>query len=183
MKTHASIALAALAIALAASPAYADGKTKEEKIRKLATLGGVTTRLDEALGQILASGRRTEEDAMSQVNANLDVPPSFRPKFDEANKRFMGALQPQWTTFEIIDVFVKAYSPMVSEEDVDAALAYLTSGAGTRNAAAQAEAASQIAALVSARSRNNVPQAVQAYITEVRSLIKECNCARKAPAK
>ncbi|MFZ3321985.1 MAG: hypothetical protein WA190_06400 [Usitatibacter sp.] len=180
-----SFALAALALALAASPAFADNKTKEEKIRKIATLGGITSRLDEAVGQVLNQGRQTESEMMSQVNANLDVPPSFRPKFDEANRKFMNALAPTWTTFEIIDVFVKAYSPLVSEEDVDAALAYLTSGAGSRNAAAQTEAASQIAALVATRSGNRVPQAAQAYVAEMRSLVQQCNCVKRttAPAK
>jgi len=177
-----SIALAAAALLIAASAACADNKTKEEKIRKLATLGGLATQIDEAMGQILVQGRRTEQDAMSQVNARLDVPPAFRPKFDEANKRFMAALQPRWTTFEVIDVFVRAYSPMVSEDDVDAALAYLTSGAGTRNAAAQAEAASQIGAFIAARSGDQSQRAMNAYVTEVRGLIAECNCARKAAA-
>ena len=177
------IAIAALAVlTFATSTAYADAKSKEEKLRKLATLGGMTTQLDEAMGQILAQGRRTEQDAMAQVNAHLDVPPPFQPKFDEANKRFMAALQPKWTTFEVIDVFVRAYSPMVSEEDVDAALAYVTSGAGTRNAAAQAEAASQIGSFIAARSGDQTQKAMQAYVTEIRGLIRDCNCAKKAPA-
>jgi len=94
----------------------------------------------------------------------------------------MASLQPRWTTFEVIDVFVRAYSPMVSEDDVDAALAYLTSGAGSRNAAAQAEAANQIGAFVAARSGDQTQKAMQAYVTEIRGLIHDCNCARKAPA-
>lgn len=180
--TRKSIAFAALALALAASTAFADSKSKEDKIRTLATLGGMTTRLDEDVAQVLSSGRKTQEQMMAQVNSNLEVPGSFRPKFDQANRKFMDALQPQWTTFEIIDVFVRAYSPMVSEEDVDKAIAYLTSDAGKRNAAAQLEAANQIGTLVAARSGNRVPQAMQAYVAELRSLIQECNCARKAAA-
>ena len=178
------VALLALALSLilAASPVLADDKTKQDKIRKLATLGDVTARLDEGLAQVLASGRQTQEQMMTQVDTNLDVPASFRPKFDQANKKFMAALQPPWNTFEIIDLFVKAYTPMVSEQDVDAALAYLTSDAGKRNAAAQAEASNQIAALVVARSGDRVPRAMQSYVTDLRALIQECNCAKKAPA-
>ncbi len=172
----------ALALALAASSAFADAKSKEDKIRRLATLGGVTNRLDEEVAGVLAKGRQTQDQMMAQVNANLDVPGAFRPKFDQANKKFMNALQPQWTTFEIIDAFVKAYSPLVSEEDVDAAIAYQTSGAGQRNAMAQAEAATQIAALVSARAGNRVQQAMQDYVAELRTLVQQCNCNRKAAA-
>jgi hypothetical protein len=176
------IATLSIALALAASSAFADNRSKEDKIRRLATLGGITTRLDEEVAQVLSNGRRTEEQMMAQVNANLDVPGSFRPKFDQANKKFMDALQPQWTTFEVIDVFVRAYSPMVSEEDADAALAYLTSAAGKRNAAAQTEAANQIAAMVAAKSGNRGPEAAQAYVAELRSLVQECNCQKKAAA-
>ncbi len=175
--------IAVLALVLAAAPAFADTKSKEDKIRKLATLGGITSRLDEEVARVLAQGRETQNQMMAQVNPNLDVPGTFRPKFDQANKKFMAALQPQWTTFEIIDTFVKAYMPLVSEDDVDAAIAYLTSGAGQRNATAQVEAASQIAALVASRSGNRVQQAMQDYTTELRALIQQCNCARKAPAK
>ncbi|HEY2629337.1 MAG TPA: hypothetical protein VGI57_09425 [Usitatibacter sp.] len=180
-----SIAFAAIAFALAATNAFADTKSKEDKIRRLATLGGITTRLDEEVAQVLARGRQTQDQMMTQVNANLEVPGTFRPKFDQANKKFIDALQPQWTTFEVIEIFVKAYSPLVSEEDVDAALAYLTSGAGQRNAAAQAEAASQIAAMVAARSSNRAQQAMQTYVSELRALVQQCNCNRKAapPAK
>jgi hypothetical protein len=182
--TRKTIAFTALAFALAATNAFADARSKEDKIRRLATLGGATTRLDEEVAQVLATGRKTQDQMMSQVNANLDVPGAFRPKFDQANKKFNDALQPQWTTFDVIDIFVKAYSPMVSEEDVDAAIAYLSSGAGQRNAAAQLEAATQIAAMVAARSGNRTQQAMQTYVTELRALIQECNCARKAaPAK
>ncbi len=183
MKTR-QLSIALLAVVLATAPAFADNKSKEDKIRRLATLGGVTNRLDEEVAAVLARGRQTQDGMMSQVNTNLDVPGAFRPKFDAANKKFMSALQPQWTTFEVIDTFVKAYSPLVSEDDVDAALAYLTSGAGQHNAAAQAEAAGQIAALVAARSGNRVQEAMQAYVTELRALIQQCNCQRKAaPAK
>jgi hypothetical protein len=176
------IAFLALAFALAASPAFADSKSKADKIRKLAMQGGLTTRLDEDVAQVLARGRQTQEGMMSQVNTNLDVPGSFRPRFDQANQKFIDALQPQWTTFEIIEVFVKAYSPMVSEEDVDAALAYTGSEAGKRNAAALAEAANQIATLVAARSSNRVQQAMQDYVAELRSAIADCNCPRKPDA-
>jgi hypothetical protein len=181
MKTR-QLLIAALAFALAATSAFADSKSKEDKIRRLATLGGITSRLDEEVAQVLARGRQTQDQMMSQVNANLDVPGAFRPKFDAANKKFIDALQPQWSTFDVIEIFVKAYSPMVSEDDVDAALAYLTSGAGQRNAAAQAEAANQIAAMVAARSGNRAQQAMQTYVTELRSLVQQCNCNRKAPA-
>ncbi len=178
-------ALLTIGLALAAAPALADNKSKEDKIRRLATMGGITSRLDDEVAMVLSTGRKTREQMMAQVNGNLDVPPSFRPKFDAANKKFMDAIQPQWTTFEVIDVFVRAYSPIVSEEDVDAALAYLTSGAGQRNAQAQNEAATQIAALVSARSGNRVADAMQTYVAELRSLVQQCNCAKKpaAPAK
>ena len=174
-----SFAFLALAFALAIPHAFADAKSKADKIRKIATLGGITNRLDEDVGQVLARGRQTQEGMMSQVEKNLDVPGSFRPRFDAANKKFMDALQPQWTTFEIVEVFVKAYSPLVSEEDVDAALAYIGSEAGKHNAAALSEAGNQIAALVSARAGNRVQQAMQDYVTELRSVIAECNCAKK----
>jgi hypothetical protein len=176
-----SLAFVALAIALATSNAFADAKSKEDKIRRLATMGGITSRLDEQVGQVLSDGRKTEDSAMAQINANLDVPASFRPKFDEANKRLTAAIQPQWTTFEVIDLFTRAYSPMVSEEDVDAQIAFQNSDVGKRNAAALQEATNQIAAMIAARSGNRVQVAVQAYITEMRSLIAQCNCAKKAP--
>jgi hypothetical protein len=173
-----------LALPLAAPSAFADAKSKEDKIRRLATMGGITSRLDEEVAQVLAAGRKNEQDMMAQVNANLDVPASFRPKFDAANKKFMDALAPPWTTFEVIDVFVKSYSPLVSEEDVDAALAYLNSDAAKRNGAAQAEAANQIAALVQSRSGNRIPQAVQSYRADLTALVQQCNCPKKAaPAK
>jgi len=171
---------AALALAVAASSALADNKSKEDKIRRLATMGGITTRLDEEMAQVLSTGRKAEEGMMAQVNANLDVPAAFRPKFDQANKKFMDALQPPFSTFEVIDVFARAYAPMVSEEDVDAALAYAQSAAGQRNAAAQNEATNQIAAFVAGRTGNRVPQAMQAYVAELRALVSECKCQKKA---
>ena len=181
--TRKTIAWATLALVLAASSAFADTKSKEDKIRRLATLGGATTRLDEEVAQVLAKGRQMQDQMMSQVSANLDVPGAFRPKFEQANKKFMDALQPQWSTFEVIEIFVKAYSPLVSEEDVDAAIAYLTSQAGQHNAAAQGEAAGQIATMVAARAGNRTQEAMQTYVAELRSLIQQCNCNRKAPAK
>ena len=78
---------AALALALFAAPAFADNRSKEDKIRRLATLGGITSRLDEDVAQVLAAGRKNRDDMMAQVNANLDVPPAFRPKFDAAYAR------------------------------------------------------------------------------------------------
>jgi hypothetical protein len=182
--TRKTFAFTALALVLAATNAFADTRSKEDKIRRLATMGGAPSRLDEEVATVLATGRKTRDQMMSQVKLNLDVPPAFQTKFDYANKKFMDALQPPWSTFEVIDMFVKAYSPMVSEEDVDAALAYVTSAAGQHNAAAQAEAANQIGAMVAARSGNRVQQAMQSYTADLRSLVQECNCARKAaPAK
>ena len=116
---------------------------------------------------------------MAQVNGALDPPAPFRLRFDTANRKFMDALQPQWTTFEIIDIYVKTYLPMVSEDDIDAALNYMGSDAGRRIAEAEKEAASQIASLVSARMGNRVPQAMRDYVAEMQAAARECNCPRK----
>jgi len=175
--------LAAFALCLAATATFADQGSKEIKIRKIATEEGVVTRLDEAVAQTLALGQQTRDQAMAQVNANLDVPAAFRPRFDQANAAFMKALQPQWTSFEIVEIFVKAYAPLVSEQDVDAALAYVSSDAGRRNAAAAREAAAQIASVTAARSGNRLQQAVESYMAEMRNAVRDCNCARAAPAK
>ena len=175
----ASLAITALASITLSAPAFADNASKEAKLRKLATLGGIATRIDEEVAQALAQARQTEQQMMSQVNSQLDPSPAFQARFDAVNKKFIDALQPQWTTFEIIEVYVKAYAPMVSEEDVDAALAYVGSDAGRRNAEADKEAARQIAALVNSRMGDRVPLAIRAYMAEMQATARECNCPRK----
>lgn len=173
--------IAVLACALACTAAFADAASKDAKVRKLAELEGLAGMFGEQFGQAQQQAQRASDQMLQQAFAQYDFPPELRQRVEAAAHRFTDSFGMQWSTAELVDNYVRSYSAKVSEEDVDAAIAYLETPAGKHNFEASREAARELGSIMQRRMYAQMQNGAATFFEEVRTAARECNCRRPAP--
>ncbi|HUL96408.1 MAG TPA: DUF2059 domain-containing protein [Usitatibacter sp.] len=175
--------VAALACALACTAAFADAASKDAKVHKLAELEGLTAMFTEQFGQAQQQAQRASDQMLQQAFNNYDFPPELRQRVEAAAHRFTDSFGMQWSAQELVDNYVRSYSAKVSEEDVDAAIAYLETPSGRRNFEASREAARELGSIMQRRMYAQMQNGAATFFEEVRNAARECNCARRQPVQ
>jgi len=171
--------LAALACALACTTAFADAASKEAKVRQLAELQGLTAMFNEQFNQAQQQAQHASEQMLQTASQQYDFPPAMQQRITAAAHRFADSFAMQWSTQEMVENYIRAYSAKVSEEDVDAAIAYLQTPAGKRNFEASRDAARELGGIMQRRMYTQMQNGAAAFFEEVRAAGRECNCARR----
>ncbi len=171
--------IAALACALACTTAFADAASKEAKVRQLAELQGLTPMFNEQFNQAQQQAQRASDQMLAQASQQYDFPPAMQQRIQAAAHRFADSFGMQWSSQEMVENYIRSYSAKVSEEDVDAAIAYLQTPSGKRNFDASRDTARELGGIIQRRMYTQMQNGTAAFFEEVRAAGRECNCARR----
>ena len=175
--------IAVAACALACTTAFADAASKEAKVRKLAELQGLTAMFTEQFNQAQQQAQRASDQMLQTASQQYDFPPALQQRVEAAAHRFSDSFGMQWSSQELVENYIRAYSAKVSEEDVDVAIAYLETPAGMRNFQASRDAARDLGSIMQRRMYTQMQNGAATFFEEVRNAGRECNCARHQPAQ
>jgi len=164
---------AVILLALTASYAFADEASKAAKLKELAKIQGLHEIIEQ---QRLYSHEQVKLIAPKMLQEAKKQFPALKKTtvlaLENAYQKFLNAAKPTWTTEDAVNAWSVYYGLHVTEEELDGILAFYNSPVGQRDAEAAKIAMQQWAIFFMEKNNVTVEKATQAYIEELRAIIK-----------
>ncbi|OGW31820.1 MAG: hypothetical protein A2X54_10255 [Nitrospirae bacterium GWF2_44_13] len=158
---------------LTASYAFAGEASKAAKLKELAKIQGLHEIIEQQRSysheQVKLIAPKMLREAKKQFPA---LKKTTIAALENSYQKFLNATKPAWTTEEAVNAWGVYYGLHVTEDELDNILAFYKSPVGQRAAEAGKIAMQQWAIFFMERNNVTVEKATQAYISELRAIIK-----------
>jgi hypothetical protein len=175
------VSAACLVCALFAVPAQAD--TRAQQITALMDAEGVSQAFDAARDMVRQQARSDADKGMATLLTRIDASPEVLAQLRKVYNEFIdevtaGAMHRD----EIAAVWGEAYGANFSDAELKELLAFYQSPLGQKTVNAARSAMPKVMEKMQADLQPHLQPAIQHYTEQVRKVLAECNCERKAEA-
>jgi len=164
---------AVIVLLLTTSYAFADDASKTAKLKELAKIQGLEEIIERQKSysqeQVKIIAPKMLKEAKTQFPG---LKKATLAALENAYHKFLNASKPTWTTEDAVKAWSIYYGLHVTEEELDSILAFYKSPIGQKDAEAAKIAMQQWAIFIIEKNNATLEKAAQAYISELRAIIK-----------
>lgn len=156
--------------------AWADEKS--DKIKTLMETQGLLSAFEQQLEMGKVQNKKMGEQVIEQIMTQLNPNPEFKARFTSAFQGFIKKVSNQYTADQIVEVWAKYYGKEFSNEELDQLIEFYTSKIGKKEIEASKIALVNFTNHFQKLNEPFLKNVMQEYITELKLVAKECNCAK-----
>lgn len=170
--------LAAIILMTFALGAQATEEERSAKVIKLLETQGMQATFDDQMRVREEYRKRSVQVMVDETLKRLKPNAVFRKKFNVAAMELFEALQPPWSSQEVVDIWAGIYGSKFSDEELDQLLAFYSSPVAQKEVYAGRESLMEFSQYLQMQYRPVEQRAVQQYVARMQLLRKECRCKK-----
>ena len=151
---------------------------RNETIKELMQAQGLLSMFEQQIDMGKVQSEKMGNQMMDQMMSQLNPAPEFKKRFSSAYRNFINKLSDIHTAKEIVDVWAKYYGAEFSDKELQNLLGFYTSEIGQKEVKASKKALVLFTDHFQKVNQPIVQQATQEYISELKIIAKDCNCAK-----
>lgn len=162
---------------LSSTSTFAD--SKDEKVRKLFEVQGVTETVRLQLEEGRARVRQESQQMLDQMLNQMTPSEKFRQRMNLAADKFITTLQPNRTAEEIVEALTQYYAPNFTEPEIDRLIEFYSSGFAKKDTEVSRSVWHQIDGHFKESNDKLRTVAVNEFVRDLQVIALECKCAKR----
>ncbi len=150
---------------------------RQTKIRTLMEAQGLLEMFQNQLEMGKAQNQEMGKKMMAQLMSNINPSSEYKTRFEGAYMDFISDIQAPWSAEEIVTAWGQFYGSKFNDNELEQLISFYTSAIGKKEVTASHSALTDLSLHYQKLAEPIYQKATQDYITTLKLLAKECNCA------
>lgn len=152
---------------------------RSDKIKTLMEAQGLLSMFEHQLEIGEIQSEKMGKQVIDQILTQLNPSDEFKNKFSAAFQAFMKKVSSPYTAEQIVEVWAEYYGKEFTNSELDKLIDFYTSDIGQKEVSASKVALEKYTEHFQKLNGPLMKRAMNEYISELKIVAKECNCAKK----
>lgn len=154
-------------------------EARNKKITQLIEAQGLVALWQDQIEITRKEARTQARNIQRQLTAKTNLDRKSQARIDSAHNLFLKKVNTPWVVNDLVGVWIKGYASRLSNNDLDNLIAFYKSDIGKKDVAATRRATSGFIQHMQNEVSPLVQSAIQRYLYEVQTTVRECNCPKR----